>query len=218
MQQLKHLTWHDQERMMNYDDYLITEQVFNDISVKSGCHLKQRNSCFCAPSIHVGVISHGNRCRTPATVVRVVIIMFCVIWEHPSHFCHTSRPSLTGSKKGVDVILRFFPDATEEPDKTTVSWCKRRRKKSTHQNKPGVLIISRFLSHNTCYLPALMRVAMFITNDNAVTKGCVCMHTPDLWPWRDLVWVVLKVWYDKMWSSVCFYNLYVTTESLSIHL
>lgn len=71
---------------MNDDGHLITEQDFNDVSVKSGCDTQQRNSCFLASGVHVGVISHANRCRTPATVLRVVINMFSVTREPPSHF------------------------------------------------------------------------------------------------------------------------------------
>lgn len=65
---------------MNDDDYLIIviiEQDLDGASVKSGHHLKQRNSCLCAASVHVGVSSHTNRWRTPATGLRLVI-MFSV--------------------------------------------------------------------------------------------------------------------------------------------
>lgn len=90
---------------MNDTDYLITEQDFNGISMKSGCHLKPRNSCFGALSIHVGVTSHGNRCRTPAEVLRAVIIMFPVTPAQPLHFLCCTAIFVWEEIKGVDDIF-----------------------------------------------------------------------------------------------------------------
>lgn len=90
---------------MNDADYLITEQDFNGISMKSGCHLKLRNSCVGALSIHVGVPSHGNRCRTPAAVFRAVIIMFSVTGAQPLHFFCSTAVFVWEEIKGVDNVF-----------------------------------------------------------------------------------------------------------------
>lgn len=53
-----HLSRYDKAEMMNDDDYLTTERDFQDTSVSSGHHLKQRNSCFVLPAF-MWVSSHA---------------------------------------------------------------------------------------------------------------------------------------------------------------
>lgn len=103
---------------MNDADYLITEQ---DFSGKSGCHLKPRRSCFGALSIHVGVTSHGSRCRTPAAVLRAAIIMFSVTRAQPLHFCCMAIFVWEEIKGVDDIFKRLFADATEESNQINAS-------------------------------------------------------------------------------------------------